>query len=268
MFKNLFVCFSLLAAFSCPVFSQVKRGDVYRMEGKKEAPIIATSIGLSLSGALLENKTAARNGGDISLHTILSFDENLHDPLSKPASSLSHWMLGGTALLPFALLSDVEIRSDAGKVGVLLSETVLLTNGLAAASRLLDRQHRLTTGLENQWALQATPDTRQAFISGHTAAAASLSFFTAKVWTDYHPDSKWKPAIWITAAALPAATGYLRFKTGKQNLANVASGYVVGALVGYLVPHLHKEKKDARRKLRLSSTFIGQTPVFVVKYRL
>ncbi|MEL6135537.1 MAG: phosphoesterase PA-phosphatase, partial [Bacteroidota bacterium] len=46
-------------------------------------------------------------------------------------------------------------------------------------------------------------DARKAFFSGHTSIAAANAFFAAKVFHDYHPNSKVRPYVWATAALIP-----------------------------------------------------------------
>ena len=57
-------------------------------------------------------------------------------------------------------------------------------------------------------------DLKKAFFSGHTSISAVNSFFLAKVYADYFPESKWRALTWSLAAAVPAFTGYLRVKAG------------------------------------------------------
>ena len=75
------------------------------------------------------------------------------------------------------------------------------------------------------------------------ALVAGTSFLTARLYSDFHPDSKWKPAVWAAAATIPAVTAYLRVQGGKHYPTDVAAGYAVGALTGYFIPKLHKSKK-------------------------
>ena len=65
-------------------------------------------------------------------------------------------------------------------------------------------------------------------------------FFTAKTLTDYVDRPGVEAVAWTTAALLPAATGFFRYKAGKHFPSDVIVGYVVGATVGVLIPHLHK----------------------------
>ena len=143
---------------------------------------------------------------------------------------------------------------DALRLSALATEAALLTNGLTLATkRLVLRNRPYVFNPDVPVGEKLPAEARLSFFSGHTSLAASMSFFTAKAWSDYHPRSPWKPMVWAGAAALPAVTGYLRFKAGKHYFTDVAAGYVVGALVGYFVPHLHKKDRRARR--RVSSTF-------------
>ena len=79
-----------------------------------------------------------------------------------------------------------------------------------------------------------------AFVSGHTSGSAAASFFFARVFSDYFPDSKLKPYVWSIAISLPALTGYFRVRAGKHYPTDVIAGYLLGASIGYIIPTLHK----------------------------
>ena len=83
----------------------------------------------------------------------------------------------------------------------------------------------------------------RSFFSGHTSHTAAFTFMMAKIFHDYHPNSKqgMKIIIWSFSAALPAVTGFLRVKAGKHFPTDVITGYAVGAFTGWLIPHLHKK---------------------------
>jgi membrane-associated phospholipid phosphatase len=85
---------------------------------------------------------------------------------------------------------------------------------------------------------------RQSFWSGHTSQTATMCFLTAKLYADYHPDSKWKPVMWTAAATIPAATGIFRMTAGKHFPTDVLVGYVTGAAIGFFIPRLHKRMNN------------------------
>jgi membrane-associated phospholipid phosphatase len=105
---------------------------------------------------------------------------------------------------------------------------------------------------------QLKPDARFSFFSGHTAFPATALFFGASVFSGYHPDSKLKPLVWTLAAVGPMMTGFLRIKAGKHFPTDVATGYVLGAGIGLLVPWLHRSK-DRPRSWNLAPTGNGIT---------
>ena len=85
---------------------------------------------------------------------------------------------------------------------------------------------------------------RYSFVSGHTSITAAFGFFSAKVYSDLYPESPWKPVVWTIGATIPAVTGYLRYRAGKHFPTDIIGGYILGAATGFLVPHLHKKKRN------------------------
>lgn len=271
MRNNIFGTLAILLFGCTGLMSQPTSTSPYNIDWRKDAPTLAAGAGLSLVSYLAEQKVTPRSEPDLANLTNkdwLGIDRSATNNYSPNAADASDWLLRSSVLLPFSLLVDADMRQDANKVGVLLSETVLLTYGLTNMTKIVTLRDRpyvfnpdapLETKLEN--------DARLSFFSGHTSMTASLSFFTAKVWSDYHPNHRLQPVVWTAAATLPAVTGYLRYKSGKHYLTDVGAGYVVGALVGYLVPHLHKVERGERRKFRMSTSMVDDVPVFRVKYR-
>ncbi len=82
----------------------------------------------------------------------------------------------------------------------------------------------------------------KSFFSGHTATSAYFAFFGAKVFSDLHPDSKWKPVVWTAAGVATGLTGYLRYRAGKHFYSDVITGWIFGASMGILIPSIYKRK--------------------------
>lgn len=193
--------------------------------GKRQKPLDASGI------------------ADLNLSHIPPFDRIATRHYSFGARKASDWALRTSALLPLLLLTDPHIRRDAGTVSVLLGEVFLVNLALTNLSKVT--AHRTRPFVYNPAAPMTEKvkvDARRSFFSGHTSVAAAMSFATATIWCDYHPNSKWKPAVWAGAALAPATVGFLRVKGGKHFPTDVLTGLVVGAATGYLVPRLHKIK--------------------------
>jgi membrane-associated phospholipid phosphatase len=79
-------------------------------------------------------------------------------------------------------------------------------------------------------------------------------FFIAKVWSDYHPESKAKWLFYTGAAAVTSATVLMRHQAGMHFPSDLLLGAGLGAATGILVPALHKNK-SADDRLSLTPYF-------------
>jgi len=101
------------------------------------------------------------------------------------------------------------------------------------------------------------PDARYSFFSGHSSHVAFNSFFAAKVFNDYYPDSKYKNLVWSIAAVLPAYTAFLRVAAGKHFVTDVLAGYGYGAFCGFFVPYIFNAKRSFNKQLSISPSLNG-----------
>ncbi|MEO5572395.1 MAG: phosphatase PAP2 family protein [Bacteroidia bacterium] len=102
---------------------------------------------------------------------------------------------------------------------------------------------------------------RSSFYSGHVASVAYTSFFTAKVYSDYHPELGIKKYLLFAAALVPpAAMSYLRVKALDHFPSHCMAGLLIGASVGIAVPEFHKfHNKDISIGMFSSPTGTGLT---------
>ena len=169
------------------------------------------------------------------------FDRSATYNNSLPAKKWSDVMMEGSHLLPALILIPKKTRKDAGNLLLLFSEVYFITAGLTAITKSITLRPRPYV-FDNNIDLGAkmSRNARFAFFSGHTSITAANCFVTAKIFSDYFPDSKWKPVIWGLAAAIPAVVAYNRVAAGKHYPSDVIAGYAVGATLGILIPELHK----------------------------
>ncbi len=170
---------------------------------------------------------------------------------SESASKMSDIPFAFSFAAPFALLFDDGINDHTGQFLGLYLETLATTATM----------YTLTAGLVNRSRPYVYDDSgntsddrrmqnngQRSFYAGHVAASATATFFAAKVYNDYYPDSPAKTWMWAGAAAIPAGVAYLRIEAGQHFLTDVVLGYVLGAATGILVPELHK-KKDSQMQI-------------------
>lgn len=236
----------------------------YQLCLKKDTWLLGTGIGGMLLGGLTFNTVDAFSEdaiNNLNPLDINSFDRNTINYYSSTARNQSDILLFSSLTYPLLLLLNKPIRSDFLPVGIMGLEVLALNASLTTLTKGLIKRTRPfvynpTVSLETK----ITSNARASFFSGHTSNVAAMSFFTAKVITDYYPNSKWKPVIWSAAVLLPATTGYLRVRGGKHFPTDVMTGFVTGALWGILIPEFHKKtKKDKKVSLSFlaSNTDIG-----------
>ncbi len=202
----------------------------------------ALAIGRGLS-AKLEPLTLAQLAALDPANISPSFDRNTSKNWSPSAAKASDFLKNVAVAAPLVLLLSQDVReNNLLLTGAMALETYLVTFGLTELTKnLAHRTRPFAYNPDAPLAEKLEVDTRRSFFSGHTSMSAAGCFFAAKIWTDFHPDSKWKPWVWAGAAALPAVVGLHRVLAGKHFPTDVLTGYAVGGLAGWLIPELHKK---------------------------
>lgn len=238
--------FSLVFLLFCSQ-NAINAQSPYALDWRYSAP--AVGVGLSFVAVnqllwnpriagLTEAQVLALNAQDVP-----AFDRPTIQNYSASARKTSDILLLSGLGTPVLLALDPTIRRDYQTIGTMYAETMLLNYMLTDLTKQLALRPRPFTYNPNvSLAEKMEQDAHLSFFSGHTSAVAAASFFTAKVYHDYHPNNPETPWIWAAAAALPAATAFFRVEGGKHFPSDVLIGYLVGAGVGLLVPELHRLK--------------------------
>ncbi|WP_400191455.1 phosphatase PAP2 family protein [Hymenobacter sp. B81] len=217
----------------------------YRTRFAVDAPVTAglgvlSGLGLYLvqqKSGLTETQLAALNKNDVP-----KFDRfaagNYSDRAQLAGDILCY---GSIAAVPGVLALNPEVRGRYGQVMGLYLQTMLATDAaftLTVGS--VTRYRPFVYGTEGPENKRRSKIATNSFFAGHTAHTATATFFAAKVFHDFHPDSPARPYVWGAAALVPAAVGYSRIAAGKHFLSDNLLGYALGATVGVVVPQLHK----------------------------
>jgi membrane-associated phospholipid phosphatase len=168
-------------------------------------------------------------------------------------------LVSASIFLPLTFIASGAVRKDMGMLGVMAVEVLMLNQGLNWMAKGLARRTRpFVYEPESPHEDKTKTNARLSFFSGHTSTAASMTFFTAKVFSDYLSSKTAKALIWTAAAVYPALVGYLRRDSANHFRTDVMTGYIVGALIGYGIPLLHKVKpKDLSISPVVSTHQIG-----------
>lgn len=245
--KNQFLLIIAFFQISFTSFGQTE--SPYKTKFKVDGPVTLGGVALSGLGLyFISNKSglSPEEVNSLSKNDVNKFDRFAAGNNSENAKKLSDIPFYSSFVLPFTLLFDKKVRGAAPQILLLYGETLAITGSLYAMTvGNIYRKRPLVYGENTPIDKRTTKNAQNSFFAGHTAATASATFFVAKVFNDFNPDSPWRPVVWGAAAAIPASVGYLRLKAGKHFLSDNLIGYTIGSTVGILVPHLHKKSNTS-----------------------
>lgn len=211
-----------------------------------DAPLTGAGLGTMGVAFYLDKHKPSLTESDLtalSVQQIPRFDRWSAHYWSPKAQKVSDVLLYSSGALPLLLLIDPKVRRDAGTVAAITAETYLLTAALTSLTKnIVQRPRPYTYNTQLSLSQRSDHDATASFFSGHTSMTAAASFMTAKMYSDYNPDSPARPYVWTAAALLPLATAYLRVRGGKHFTSDVLVGYLVGAGLGLLLPELHRHQ--------------------------
>lgn len=233
----------LMGLFCSTSFCQSK---VYDISWETDGPLLGAS---GLTWALsyhLRSRTLAPTASEIlalNSSTISALDRSAIDNYKVQAQGVSDVLLYGSLTMPLLACVTTNHGSEIPAIGVMLFEGFFINDAITNFFKTGVQRYRPFAYNENvPLETKLDPNVRYSFLSGHTSMTAMLSVFSAKIITDFHGDLKFKPLVWGVALAIPAATGYLRYKAGKHFPTDIVAGYALGAAVGYMIPEFHKKE--------------------------
>ncbi len=237
--------FLLIFSFFIQSFAQQKDSP-YQTDFLKDGIGLTAGVGLTAVGVLIiQNKDDLTRTelASLSKDDIWAFDRWSAGYSSEKADDLSYIPFFGSFAMPLALLLNQNERSHAGQISVLYIQTMATTGALyTITAGLVQRSRPLVYDESIPIEDRLASKEQRSFFAGHTAATAAATFFVAKVFNDFNPDSPLRPYVWAFAAAVPAYVGYLRLKAGKHFLSDNIIGFAVGAASGILIPEIHKKE--------------------------
>ncbi|MXV51219.1 phosphatase PAP2 family protein [Pedobacter sp. HMF7647] len=259
LLHRIFLGLTLLASFKQ---AQSQTESPYKTSWKVDAPIIGAGVGLSVLGvSFIKNKDGLteQQVNSVSKSDVNGTDRFIAGNYSTSADKASYYPFYASFAMPVALLLNKNEGSKAGQIVALYIETMAITGALYSNSAGLINRNRPFVYSDNApMDKKTSAGARRSFYAGHTAATAAATFFAAKVFQDFNPDSKAKPYVWAAAAIVPASVAYLRSKAGMHFLTDNLLGYALGAGAGILVPQLHK---------KTNKTNLTLTPVITPEYK-
>lgn len=226
--------------------AQSDEGDLYDINPITDGLIIGGSIlTVAVDKYILQQEPTLTVSDIAALDSedIWSWDRPAVNYYSTTATAISDRFRDGIGFMPLFLLLSKRVRKESGDIGVMYLQTFAVNSALTLTTKtLVSRERPFVYNDAAPLKEKQESNAERSFFSGHTSNVAAISFFTASVYEDFFPESNYRYVVWAGAIAVPAITAYTRVKGGHHFPSDVIVGYGVGALVGYLVPHLHRKK--------------------------
>jgi len=229
----------------------------YKIKFKKEIPYLTTGVILTSVALFAESNNpiqpySKEQVSALDRSNVNSFDRRATYNWSPSAHKASNILISTATFLPIVFIANHHLRSDLIPLSVMSIEVLMINFGATILMKnIVNRARPLTYNTVVPLEERTNATSRESFFSGHASHTTAASIYFAKVVSDYHPDMRkgLKIALWTTMTTLPALTAYLRVRAGRHFPTDVIVGYLVGASIGYFVPHLHKlqtRKKDSK----------------------
>ncbi|KAA9331634.1 phosphatase PAP2 family protein [Hymenobacter busanensis] len=241
--SSLLLAGTLLA--SVPAATAQQASSPYRTRFAVDAPItalfgIGAGTGLYLiqqKHGLSEAEQAALNKNDVP-----KIDRWVAGKYSDNAQLASDLLCYPTLVIAPGLLAlNDNVRGRYGQVlGLYVQALAFSDAAFTLSAGNVYRYRPYLYGTEGPANKRGSRIATNSFFAGHTAHTATATFFAAKVFHDFNPDSPAQPYVWGAAALVPAGVALFRMEAGKHFLTDNLLGYTVGAASGILVPQLHK----------------------------
>lgn len=233
--------------------------DVYHLSYKIEIPITVGLFAINYyelslikqKPALVTSQINSLDKNDVWAFDRRALNQTYSSACREKALTISDWGMNISLALPVFLIIDKEIRNDWYDILILYFETIAVNTQFSYTVPLVTNRIRpfvyypeIPIEEKMKWGSTAS------FFSGHTSTTAAVSFFMAKVISDYHPELGAKKWLLYAAALIPPTfVGYHRYRGLKHFPTDIAVGTIIGAAVGILIPHFHKITRNSNISL-------------------
>lgn len=244
-----------------------ERRDVYRLKNAIDLPIAALGVGGTLYGFhLRESKENSDSMAIVNLSTasLSKWDKRAATQNNEGVNMASDLIFAGGFVVPWMLYADKHVRSEAYEYSVMYLEALGITGmGYAMAAGLVHKYRPYAYNPDVEHSRRASKHSTNSFYAGHVAVTAAGTFFAAKTFSDFHPDSKFRYVAWGVAGGATAAQCILRYKGGYHFPSDIAIGAALGTATGILVPVLHKNMKGSAISM---SPYFGEGKGITLRY--
>jgi membrane-associated phospholipid phosphatase len=240
-----YLSFFILVIF---MFNSAQSQSPYKCSWSKDGWIFGAGVILTFASSVVDNLPNSLTLQEIEhlqRYSINWFDRGATYRFSEASGKASDYLAGICATTPALLFLDEKSGNDLYTVSIMYIETMMFSEIVSSLAKgSVKRIRPLAYNPEVPLNKKTTSDARKSFFSRHTTIAFASSVFFSTVYDTYYPQSKWKLYI-LTSSLLEAGViGYLRYESGYHFPSDIIVGAVVGSVIGYCIPLLHKTNNE------------------------
>ncbi|MEH6537574.1 MAG: phosphatase PAP2 family protein [Psychroserpens sp.] len=233
-----------------------EKQQVYNYNKKFDIPLTSAAAAISIfnfTQIYSKDRSSETSILALDVNDVNKFDRGAAGNYNEKAKTTSDFFFNAAIPLPLIVFAfDDAMRQDYLRLTLLYLETMSITGVAYSTSQQLNNRLRpFTYNQDLELSSRTKGGAKNSFYSGHTALVATSTFFLARVYHDYHPESPYKYVFYGGAGLATFFTGYFRVKAGQHFPTDVIIGGTVGTAIGILVPFFHKNKLFKNEKLSL-----------------
>ncbi len=217
----------------------------YSLNWKNERWYLAAGGTMSLIGKYNDSKRGKLDTADVAnldRSDIPAFERSYAGRWNTTAQDISDGFLLLGFVSPLSMLLTEKHQWQS--IGMLYLETFAISfGGMALVKGSVTRYRPYAYGSDAPESALNDKKTARSFFSGHASTITTGFIFSAKVFSDYYPNSKFKTHVWTAAIAGSIMGSWMRVEGGMHFPSDVVIGMMWGALVGYSVPEFHLKKR-------------------------
>ncbi len=216
----------------------------FELSSSPDSWFVPLTIAVSVTGYVLHSETTGLTKNDLASldrNAVPIFDRPATYCWSKDIKLASDITLGIVAAAPLFILT--EFSGDYRDLFGMYAMTMALAVSVPQYTKSLGRIRPLAYNEEAPLEERTRWDITRSFFSGHATISTAAGVFVATVYDTYRPGSSTARVLWIGGVGMGLVVGSMRIVSGMHFPSDVAVGMIVGAAIGYAVPHLHKRDR-------------------------
>jgi membrane-associated phospholipid phosphatase len=244
--------FIIRLIFSLVIFTTIQSSCLaqspYKLDGKRESILFVSAIGLGIVGLTVNDDIVPFTLDEINAlnrDDVNKFDRGATYNWSPVVANASDILAAALILSPALLVFSEEVRNDFTPVLTMYFQTLILAEALPLTIKgITQRTRPFVYNEDAPLEEKQTQNAKRSFFSGHTSVAFAMAVFLSTVYSDFHPNSKWKPFVWGVSLLAATTVGYLRYAAGKHFPTDIITGALVGSALGYFIPFMHRTNES------------------------